>query len=605
MTEELTKKEPQDDTPLPQEAEAASEPVRNKYADKMDRPKKRMPKGVRRAITIVLLTAVIGGAVYLVKRANKPAQTDDQTSIGYTSRGMLETFIEGSGQTSAKNRAELGKELKGTVTEVLVKEGDRVTQGQTLYIVNPEDTRKDLDTARSELQDAQRSLDEAAAGVRTAQKNVTGLSVTAPFAGKLIPPEGDAAGKTYHVGDDIGSGVLLGTIVDDSTMRLPLYYSYAYIDQIKTGAAATVSIPSNMSTVSGRVESIDRIEKISDDGTKLFRVIVTMNNPGALKKGMTATASIATAGGTVMPAETGVMEYSREQTITTEQSGEITMIANMEYYRFSSGATLLRMKNDDLTTAIESAQRSVQSAQKALADKQTRIAELEKLIVDSTVLAPMDGIVTQMSAQVGDKLEGSAASCIVVDLTSIVVKADITELDIDKVQAGQTVTITNDMSETQDTYMGTVESVSMQATTANGSGGGNNGNSTPTFPIVITLEDPAGTLPPDRTVSFRISTAMREDCIMVPSSAVVYTENGAAIWARPAEGETFDNVLPTPEGSKVPEGFVLVSIETGIFDDTNTEIISGVDENIEVYLAGPKDPFADEEMMGGMSVAVG
>ena len=55
----------------------------------------------------------------------------------------------------------------------------------------------------------------------------------------------------------------------------------------------------------------------------------------------------------------------------------------------------------------------------------------------------------------------------------------------------------------------------------------------------------------------------------------------------------------------MPEGFVLVAVETGIFDDTNTEIISGIDEGTEVFLAGPQDAYANMGGMGGMSVAVG
>lgn len=573
--------------------------ARNKYADKMNGSRKRVPKGVKRAIGIVLLAAIVGGAIYLVKKANEPVQKDDTNSIGYSTRGMLETFIEGQGMTSAKNRAELGKELKGKVTQVLVKEGEEVTAGQTLFIVDPEETRKDLDTARSEYSDAQRAVDEALSSVRKAQKALEQMTVTTPFAGKLIPPESEEKPKTYHVGDDISAGTVLGTIADDSVMKLPLYFSYAYIDQIHEGMAAAVSIPSNMSSVTGRVESVDRIEKISDDGSKLFRVVVAMNNPGALKKDMTATASIEASGVAVMPAEAGKLEYSREQTITVEQSGEISMISNLEYYRFPAGTALLRIKNEDLTANLESAQRSVQSAQKALSDKQTRIEELEKLIADSTVVAPMDGIVTMMTAAEGDKLEGTTAPCTVVDLQAMVLKANVTELDIDKVQVGQSVIITAD-NETQDMFMGTVESVSMQASDSSNQNGNSGG--TPSFPVVISVDTSSGSMMPDRSASFRINTAMREDCVMVPSSAIVYTESGAAVWARPAEGQTLENMLPRPEGTTVPEGFELVAVETGIFDDTNTEIVSGLDEGIEIYLAGPKDPFAEESMGAGFAV---
>ena len=77
----------------------------------------------------------------------------------------------------------------------------------------------------------------------------------------------------------------------------------------------------------------------------------------------------------------------------------------------------------------------------------------------------------------------------------------------------------------------------------------------------------------------------------VPSGAVVYTEEGAAVYAKPAEGQSFENALPAPEGSEVPEGFVLVPIETGISDTDNTEVISGIGEGVEVYLSAPQDAY--------------
>ncbi|MGE4548876.1 MAG: hypothetical protein AB7C89_04885, partial [Intestinibacillus sp.] len=152
---------------------------------------------------------------------------------------------------------------------------------------------------------------------------------------------------------------------------------------------------------------------------------------------------------------------------------------------------------------------------------------------------------------------------------------------------------------------GTVSTVSLQASTQNNQDGGMGGMSGGvTFPAVILLDGADGSLAPDRSVSFKIVSASKPDCIMVPSTAIVYAGEGAAVYARPQEGQTFENTLPTPEGSDVPEGFVLVPVETGIFDDTNTEIVSGIDEGTEVYLAGPQDAYAN---MGGdgMAVAVG
>lgn len=586
-------------------APGAPQVARNKYADKMNRPKKKWPKPIKIGLVVLIVAALVGGSVYIVQKTRESAaNVGNAETIGFSQRGMLETYVEGSGRTAAKNKVDLGKEIKGEVTEVNVEVGQTVHAGDVLFIVDPKDTRKDLDDANSELDDAMRAVDEAQSGVTTAQKNLNNLTVTAPFTGKVVPITDDNGNATeFKVGRNLSDGTVIGMMVDDSTMKLPLYINYTYVDAVKPGAACTVTIPASMSSVTGKVESIERVQKVSDDGAMLFRATITMSNPGTLKKDMVATASISTSAGEVMPAEAGALEYAREEEITVKGTGEIASIGNLDHYRYSAGDTLVRLTNEDYQTAIGTAQRSLESAQKALQTKQERIAELQKLIEDSTVRATIDGIVINLTVVEGDKLEGNTTPCTVADLSSIVVNVDIPELDIDKVQPGMSAILTMDMDETQQ-FTGTVSTVSMQANTSNNNQGGGGGSGV-SFPAVIQLDETGGVLTPDRGVSFKIISASKQDCIMVPSTAIVYAGESAAVYARPAEGQVFDNTLPSPEGSDVPEGFVLVPVETGIFDDTNTEIVSGLDEGVEVFLAGPQDAYAQMDGMGGMSVAVG
>lgn len=594
---------------LPTAPDAAEKPalVRNKYADTMN--KRKLPKKFKIGLTLVILTLLVTGSVWLVKKAQSTGtaqQTMQQTA--FATRGALETFVEGNGRTAAKSKYDLGKELKGIVTEVQVTSGDAVHKGDVLFIVDPKDTRKDLDAAISELDDAQRAVDEAASALQKAQKSVSNLTITAPFSGKVIPNVDDkGVSKTYKVGQSINTGDVIGTMVDDTTMRLPLYFNYSYLNQVKVGATASVSIPASMSTVTGKVAEIEKSQRVSDDGVMLFRVIITLSNPGTLKKDMLATASITTAQGTLMPAEAGKLSYAREEEITAKSAGTITSINNLDYYRYSAGAVLCKLQSDDTVTAVGTAQRTLETAQKTVQSKQTRVAELQKLITDSTVISPIDGIVLNMSAAAGDKLEGNSTPCTVADLSSLIVKADISELDIGKVQVGMEVRLTLD-NDAATAYTGKVETVSLQSDN-NNSGGGNTGGgngqgSTLSFPAVIHL-DSIDNLRPEQSISYKIVTASKADCITVPSSAIVYTDSGAAVYMKPAEGQTPENTIPSPEGSNVPDGFVLVPVTTGLFDDTNTEIVSGIEEGVEVYLSGPQDPFAQQNADAGAAVAAG
>ena len=127
----------------------------------------------------------------------------------------------------------------------------------------------------------------------------------------------------------------------------------------------------------------------------------------------------------------------------------------------------------------------------------------------------------------------------------------------------------------------------------------------PTFSAVISVDPIDGqSIHSGMTVDYKITTASSEDCLTVPSSAIVNTEEGTAVFAKPlTDGNgneiPFDETIPIPEGTEgIPDGFQLVPVEIGIADSTNTEILWGIDEGTTVFLAGPTDLYADMNAMG-------
>ena len=502
----------------------------------------------------------------------------------------------GSGTTSARKREELGRDIKGKVSQVLVSEGDEVVAGQVLVAVDPTETRKELETAQKEMVEAQLTVAEAQNSVTQAQNTLVSaqnklnrLSVTAPISGRFTPvTDSDGKTTTYRVGEQVSEGQTLGYIVNDSQMKLSIYFSAAYSGSIKAGQYASVSIPSAMSEVGGVVSSVESSSHISSDGVKLVRVNITVNNPGSL-------------------------EYSREVAVTSQVSGEITAYSGAGTY--SAGGTIMRMTSDALQdevrnaqSAITAAQSTVQAAQSAVTDKQTRISELQLLISQATVVSPIDGVVVTMNAVEEQEVGGADPLVVVADLNDIIVNASIMSTDMGAVQTGQSAIMSMYNSDgSQLDLTGTVESVALEPD-KNSSGGQ---GSMPTFSAVISVDPIEGqSIHSGMMVDYKITTASSEDCLTVPSSAIVNTEEGTAVFAKPATDENgneipFDETLPIPEGTEgIPDGFQLVPVEIGIADSTNTEILWGIDEGITVFLAGPTDLYADMNGMGG-GIAVG
>ena len=401
------------------EPAAEASPKRNKYADKMNRKKRRLSKGARIGITAAAIALLLGGGIWAVVKSRDAGTENVTQTTAAVSCGDLETYIEGSGVTAAKKREELGREVKGKVTQVLVAEGDEVHTGDPLLVIDPTETRKELADAQKELTEAERGVSDAQLEVSKAQSDLSAaqrklsrLHITAPFTGKLIPTkDSDNKDVSFRVGEQVSEGQVIGYMVNDRQMKLTLAFSAEYARSIRTGQAATVSIASAMSEVSGTVSSVETAQQISSEGVRVIRVGITVNNPGSLTKGMTATATI-NAGrlGAIYPANAGTLEYSREEAVTAQISGEIIKLNGTSYSTYNGGALIMSLSSDASKDEISAAQNGIAAANRTVAsaktvadEKRAHIAELQQKIQNSTVTSPIDGVVVSLNAVEGQE----------------------------------------------------------------------------------------------------------------------------------------------------------------------------------------------------------
>lgn len=61
------------------------------------------------------------------------------------------------------------------------------------------------------------------------QEDAANLTIRAPFAGKLQDV------KEFQIDQDVSKGTVVATLVNDKQLKLSLYFSYAYEDQISVG----------------------------------------------------------------------------------------------------------------------------------------------------------------------------------------------------------------------------------------------------------------------------------------------------------------------------------------------------------------------------------
>jgi HlyD family secretion protein len=115
-----------------------------------------------------LLVAGIG--VYASTVYSKKGLVTVQT--GQVVRQDLTSLVTASGEIKPKNYINIGANAQGDITQLLVKEGDRVTKGQLLAKIEDVQPAADVEAQRATLTSAEAQSAASEAGVKAADENI-------------------------------------------------------------------------------------------------------------------------------------------------------------------------------------------------------------------------------------------------------------------------------------------------------------------------------------------------------------------------------------------------------------------------------------------------
>ena len=525
------------------------------------KPRKMTPKRV--ILLVVAAAVVVGGAVGI--KALFFTQTEQTALTERTTYGSLATVIEGTGTTMPADSVSYTTASNSEITGVYVAAGDTVEAGQLLYTQDSGELDEQIETYQDEITELENTLSDAQRQLAELQESIASLSITAPFAGRVT-------NVAVEVGDSVGAGTKLATLVDDSQMTLTQYFSYAYEDQVYVGMEAGISIASLMRTFEGTVTEIKKVERITAEGTRCFAVTVTVDNPGALTEGMSGAGYLtADSGEKLYPAVEGTLEYASSKDLVAETGGEVTAVKVSDYETVSQGALLFSLDGADLEKQVESVEKSITQTQEKITQTQEKIAETEEQRGDYNVTAEISGKVIAVGVQEGESPRQAGQTAVTLyNMDSMTITANIDELDIDSIQMGMEVDITQSGAETDTHYTGTVTAISYEATNTNG---------VAYFPITITIPSD-GALSAGVNVSYTITVGDESEGVLAPISALKSTSEGTCLFVK-AESRP-DNAVDLEDGV-VPEGFYAVPVETGVSNSQYVRILSGVEEDVEVF----------------------
>lgn len=192
-------------------------------------------------------------------------------------------------------------------------------------------------------------------------------------------------------------------------------------------------------------------------------------------------------------------------------------------------------------------------------------AWLSYIQLSSTITTPMSGRVSGLTLTPGSSItssqtgsESSTSSShvgtIIAEQGSLEAVVNLSEIDVPKVSLGQKATLTLDAFPGK-TYTGKVATVNTNGSVSSG---------VTTYPTTIIFDSALDSIYPNMAVNATIITDIKDSVILVPSAAV-----------QTADGQPTVRVLRNGQVTQV-------QVEIGSSNDTQTEIISGINEGDEV-----------------------
>ena len=133
------------------------------------RPARPSPFKPWMAVVVLAILLVLGGAVWWRAQAGAVLV---QTAVARDARsgGADRTVLNASGYVTARREATVSSKVTGKVTDILIEEGMKVTNGQVVARLDDTNVKASLDVAQAQLESARAALEETRAQIKLADQ---------------------------------------------------------------------------------------------------------------------------------------------------------------------------------------------------------------------------------------------------------------------------------------------------------------------------------------------------------------------------------------------------------------------------------------------------
>lgn len=483
------------------------------------------------AIAIVLI-ATVAGLVFWRSRSSKTTASSGYTQLFTVARGNLTASISPTGQVSPIKMVELTVDVtRLPLIELNVATGQKVQKGMVLARIETDSLERAVEQAKADLLSAEEALNEAKNPYTELDRQKAELDVLQAEVA-LEEARLSSVDKAIREAEFNLESAKLNLIITQHSSTVgktvrDLEYTVAWHERKLRGLQAQLQ--------EGKVDqaAVDEQARILAEAQIKLQAARTA-----------ASSALAAAEDKVAEAEQALAQLKAGSNALSVLQIQ-NRVAQAEYNLAKAQANLETILAGPDPKAVQLAQARYEAAQAAL-------EKAEATLAAATIVAPFDGTVVAVGAQVGDLISSNTKIVTLADLSSMEVVASVDETDISQVEVGQQAQITFDAFPGQ-TFRGKVLEVPLEGTLS---------QYVVTYQVRLSLEGAESVdLLPGMTANVKIITGQKQNVLLVPILAVQQSEDGDVVLVQD----------PT-------QGTVTTRVQLGLNDGTYVEVVRGLME---------------------------
>ena len=214
---------------------------------------------------------------------------------------------------------------------------------------------------------------------------------------------------------------------------------------------------------------------------------------------------------------------------------------------------------------------NIQAQKAQIKQSEASLRTAESNLGYTKIISPVDGVIISKNVEVGETVASSFQTpelfSVAEDLTEMQIEANVSEADIGNVSVGQEADYTLD-GYPNETFKGHVDQVRLSST---------NTSNVVTYTVVISVKNEDLKLKPGMTANVSIVVDKKENILTAINPALKFTPLGKDVKYDTQGIWVLKNNKPTR-----------VDIQTGVYDDSKTEIISNELKEGDMAIIGRK-----------------